>query len=460
LSSAATIAEQFLALRARGAAFLRRHPRAVAATVATGLAGFAATAFGIAPLVAEAENLPRRLVTETVSGFDITTQLESLAEHEFELHRADLTRSSDTADSLLRRLGVVDATASAFLRSDATARKLLEGRPGKMVQVRADESGQLEELTARYAATNPQLAQTHFQRLRVQRVNGRLQAAVETAPLVAQVRIGSGTIVSSLFAAIDESRLPDRVATQLAEVFGAKIDFHRALRKGDRFSVVYEALTADGEPVTWNAGTGRLLAAEFVNNGKRFDAVWFQGSDGRGGYYGLDGKSMGGSFLASPMEFSRITSGFAARMHPIFRDWRQHKGIDYAAPTGTPVRTVAEGTITFAGWQNGYGNVIVVNHGKERETVYAHLSRIDVKKGQRVSQGDSIGAVGSTGWSTGPHLHFEFKVDGVHRDPAEIAAQATDFALAPADQARLAAVTNAAREQLTVAQSVGPTLGE
>ena len=447
-------------MRARGAAFLRRHPRAVAASVATVLAGSAATAFGIAPLMAETDNLPRRLVTETVSAFDITSQLEALAEHDLELHRADLTRSSDTADSLLRRLGVTDATAAAFLRSDATARKLLEGRPGKMVQVRADESGQLEELTARYAATRSELAQTHFQRLRVVRFGERLQASVETVPLVAQVRIGSGTIASSLFAAIDDARLPDRVATQLAEVFGAKIDFHRALRKGDTFSVVYEALTADGEPITWNAGTGRLLAAQFVNKGRAYDAVWFRDSEGRGGYFGLDGKSLGGSFLASPMEFSRVTSGFAMRMHPIFRDWRQHKGIDYAAPTGTPVRTVAEGTVTFAGWQNGYGNVIVVNHGKDRETVYAHLSRIDVKKGQRVGQGDHIGAVGSTGWSTGPHLHFEFKVDGAHRDPAEIAAQATDYALAPADQARLAAVTAAARDQLAVAQSVGPTLGE
>lgn len=447
-------------MQARGAAWLRRHPRAVTAVVAGGLFGFAATAFGIAPLVAEAENVPRRVVTETVSAFDIESQLESLADHELELHRTDLTRSSDTADTLLRRLGVADVTASAFLRSDAIARKLLEGRPGKMVQVRVDESGRLEELTARFGATRSELAQTHFQRLRVMRINGRLYATTETAPLVAQVRIGSGTIVSSLFAAIDESRVPDRVATQLAEVFGAEIDFHRSLRKGDTFSVVYESLTADGEPITWNAGTGRLLAAEFVNKGKRHDAVWFAGANGRGAYFGLDGKNKGGSFLASPMEFSRVTSGFAMRMHPIFRDWRQHKGIDYAAPIGTPVRSVASGTVTFAGTQNGYGNVVIVNHGKDRETLYAHLSRIEVRKGQSVGQGDHIGAVGMTGWSTGPHLHFEFKVDGAHRDPAEIAAQASELEMTTAERERLSNIAVAARSQLTVAQSIGPTLGE
>ncbi len=455
------LAERLAALRNRSAAAIARHPRALAGGVACVLAGFGATAFGIAPLVAEAEaNLPRRMVTETVAGHDIGTQLEALAQHEYELHRSDLTRSSDTADTLLRRLGVTDATAAAFLRSDATARKLLEGRPGKMVQVRADETGQLEELIARSPAGRPELAATHFNRLRVMRVQGRLYSVVETAPLAAQVRLGSGTITSSLFAATDDARLPDRVASQLAEVFASEIDFHRDLRRGDRFSVVYEALTADGEPVPWNTGVGRVLSAEFVNGNKRHAAVWFGSSGGRGAYFGLDGKPKTGSFLASPMEFSRVTSGFAMRMHPIFRDWRQHKGVDYAAPKGTPVRTVGHGLVTFSGWQNGYGNVVVVQHGKERETLYAHLSRIAVRKGQAVTQGEHIGAVGSTGWSTGPHLHFEFKVDGRLRNPVEIANEAEDMALSPADQERLVAVADQAKAHLALAQTVGRTLGE
>jgi murein DD-endopeptidase MepM/ murein hydrolase activator NlpD len=459
LSTLATFASTLSNLRDHGAAFLRRHPRSIAAAVAALLAGFGATAFGIAPLMAEADSLPRRTVTEIVTAYDIETQLETLAQHELELHRSDLTRASDTADSLLRRLGVLDPEAASFLRTDAVARKLLEGRPGKMVQVRADESGSLEELIARSPAGRAELAATHFSRLRVLRIDGRLRASVETAPLAAQVRMGSGTVTSSLFAATDEARIPDRVASQLAEVFATEIDFHRELRKGDTFSVVYEALTADGEPIPW-ATAGRVLAAEFINGGKRHAAIWFAGAGSRGAYFGLDGKSKTGSFLASPMAFSRVTSGFAMRMHPIQRDWRQHKGIDYAAPMGTPVRSVGDGTVTFAGWQNGYGNVVAVQHGKERETLYAHLSRIGVRKGQQIAQGEAVGAVGMTGWSTGPHLHFEFKVDGRHRNPAEIARQAEDVALSPAEQAQFVALAASAQSQLAIAQSVVPALGE
>jgi murein DD-endopeptidase MepM/ murein hydrolase activator NlpD len=210
------------------------------------------------------------------------------------------------------------------------------------------------------------------------------------------------------------------VAVQLAELFSADIDFRRALRKGDRFSVVYETLVADGEPLR----SGRVLSAEFVNNGKTHQALWFQepGSD-KGAYYTLDGQSKRRAYLASPLEFSRVTSGFAMRFHPILQKWRAHLGTDFAAPTGTPVRTVGDGVVDFAGVQNGFGNVVYVKHRNQHVTVYAHLNRIDVKKGQSVSQGQNIGTVGATGWATGPHLHFEFRVDGQHQDPMVIARQ-------------------------------------
>lgn len=410
--------------------------------------GFGVTAFGIAPMAPDASDLPRRLVTESVTPEDTSAQLEALARYPLQLYRSDVTRSADTVDSVLRRLNIADAAAANFLRTDKTARKLLEGRAGKMLSVRTGETGLLEELVARYPAENPEQAGTHFSRLRVTRFNDGFISMVETAPMSAQLRLGSGTVRSTLFAATDEARLPDPVATQLAEMFGTDIDFHRELRKGDTFSVVYEALTADGEPITWNQSSGRVLAAEFVNNGKSHSAVWFQDGNDKGGYYGFDGQSKRRSFLSSPVEFSRVTSGFSMRFHPILQQWRQHLGVDYGAPTGTAVRNVGDGVVTFAGWQNGYGNVIQIQHANERTTLYGHLSRIDVRVGQRVDQGTVIGAVGATGWATGPHLHFELKVKGEHQDPLLIAKASEAVTLSPAAQARFAVVAKEFRQQL------------
>ena len=434
--------------------FVSSHPRSLTAAVMLGLGGFAATAFGIAPMMPDASDLPKRLVTENVTPQDIQSQLDALAEHELQLYRTDLTRSSDTADSLLKRLNVSDPVAAAFIRNDATARRLLEGRAGKMVQVTTDESGALSELVARYASSNPDQFATHFMRLRIKRFEtNRFQAMVETAPLAAQVRMGSGTVRSSLFAATDDARIPDAVATQLAEVFATDIDFHRELRKGDTFSVVYEALTADGEPITWGA-SGKLLGADFVNNGRSYSAVWFKDGQGKGAYFGLDGQSKKRAFLASPMEFSRVTSGFAMRMHPILNTWKQHKGVDYGAPSGTPIRTVGDGVVDFAGWQNGYGNVVEIRHGNGRSTVYAHMSRIDVKRGQHVDQGMRVGAVGSTGWATGPHLHFEVKLNGVQQNPTLMAKASEAVSLSPAAKAQFVQLATSLKGQLEIAETL------
>ena len=245
------------------------------------------------------------------------------------------------------------------------------------------------------------------------------------------------------------------VTTQLAELFGTDIDFRRELKRGDTFTVLYEALTADGEPVTWNQASGRVLAAQFINGGRQFDAVWFQETalDGKsqGGYFGLDGRSKTRMYLASPMTFSRVTSGFSMRMHPILQTWRAHLGVDYGAPSGTPVRAVGDGVVEFAGWQNGYGNVAIVRHAGERETRYAHLSRLDVKRGQRIDQGQSIGAVGSTGWATGPHLHFEFRSHGQVVDPTTMARTSEALTISPTARGRFTETAEAARSQLAVA---------
>ena len=195
-----------------------------------------------------------------------------------------------------------------------------------MVQARAASNGALIELVARYAAADSARREPQFTRLSLSRQDGRWVSRTEVAALVGQVRLASGTIRSSLFAATDEARIPDPVAAQMAEIFAADIDFHRELRKGDTFSVVYEALTADGEPVTWAVPTGRVLSAEFVNNGKAHHALWYADASGRGAYFGFDGLSKRRAFLASPMEFSRVTSGFAMRFHPILQTLRAHRG--------------------------------------------------------------------------------------------------------------------------------------
>ena len=412
-------------------------------------------------MVPDAATLPKRMVVEQIATPDVAAQLEALAEQELVLFRSDITRSSDTADSLLARLNVADASAAAFLRFDAVGRKLLEGRAGKRVQVRTDASGRLEELVARYAAPGNDKLPTHFTRLRVERVGGTLSASTAIAPLSAQPLMASGTVRTSLFAATDDAGIPDAVATQIAEIFATDIDFRRELKRGATFSVVYEALTADGEAITWGLGSGRVLAAEFVNKSETFSAMWFRDGESKGAYFGLDGKSKQRTFLTSPLEFSRVTSGFAMRMHPILNSWKQHNGVDYSAPLGTPVRAMGDGVVEFSGWQSGYGNVVHIKHNNERSTVYAHLSRIDVAKGQRVDQGFTIGTVGMTGWATGPHLHFEVKIDGVQRDPL-LVAQASEAALiSPAGKARFAQVSQSVRTQLNVADSLGRSqLGE
>ncbi|MCY4745572.1 M23 family metallopeptidase [Pelomonas sp. UHG3] len=435
--------------------FAAKHPRALTASVVGALSCFAVTAFGIAPLAPDATELPRRTVVETIATPDIEAQLEALATHAIGLTRAEATRSSDTPDSLLRRAGAFDTAAAAFLRTDPLARRVLQGRAGKMVHVTADASGRVHQIVARFPAEKAEQAGTHFTRLTIARDGERFTARTETAPLQAQIALGSGSIRTSLFAATDDANIPDAIASQMADMFSGDIDFHRELRKGDRFSLVYETLTADGEPVQWDGGAGRLLAAEFTNNGRTYSAVYFKDSaTGRGSFYGFDGQSKRRAFLASPMEFSRVTSGFAMRFHPIHKTWRQHNGLDYGAPTGTAVRTVGDGVVEMAGWQNGFGNVVHVRHAGDRTTVYAHLSKIDVKKGQRIEQGQRIGAVGSTGWATGPHLHFEFRVGGRHVDPRVIARASEAVTLPNYAKAQFQQVVASVKTQLSVAQTV------
>jgi murein DD-endopeptidase MepM/ murein hydrolase activator NlpD len=420
------------------------------------MTGFALTAVAVAPMVQEAP-VAQRIVAESIVPEGLDSQLASLAAQELTLTRSDITRSIDTPESLLARLGVQDAEAAQFIRKDSVARALLAGRGGKMVQAHTDGDGQLHDLVARFPSDRPELALARFNRLVVERAGGRWQARVQTVAYGSQPRLASGTIRSTLFAATDEAGLPDEVAAQLSEIFSTDIDFHRELRRGDTFAVEYEALTADGEPVAWGDGAGRVLAAEFVTGGRARHAVWFTGADGRGAYFDAMGRSKRRAFLASPLEFSRVTSGFAMRTHPLTQDSRKHNGVDYSAPTGTPVRAVSDGSVQFAGSQNGYGNMVEIRHPSGRSTLYAHLSRIDVKKGQHIDQGQRLGAVGMTGWATGPHLHFEFRVAGVHMDPLLIAKASETVPVDAASRPRFAEIVRSAQANLVVAESISGT---
>ena len=438
---------------------LSRHPKRVATSLAVLLLGTGVTAFGVVPLASDASNLPVREVLEAVQALPTQTQTEALADFRFKLFRSERTRSSDTFDALLKRLNINDAAAAAFLRSDANARVVLAGHPGKNVTAEASDSQQLLKLSMRWPSDDGAL----FKRLVVERTGAGWTSRVETASYVATSRLASGNIQTSLFAATDEARIPDRVAEQMAEIFSNDIDFRRALRKGDRFNVVYETLEADGEALR----TGRVLSAEFVNAGKAFQAMWFQpagkdasGAANKGGYYTLDGQSLRRAYLSSPVEFSRISSGFSMRFHPILQKWKAHLGTDFAAATGTPARTVGDGVVGFAGVQNGYGNVVFVRHRNGHETVYAHLSKISVQRGQSVSQGQTVGLVGSTGWSTGPHLHFEFRVNGTQQDPMTIAKQSETIPVSTAALPQFRQMATVVKTELQAAATIGQTRAE
>jgi murein DD-endopeptidase MepM/ murein hydrolase activator NlpD len=435
----------------RIARWAHAHPRRLAAGTVALLGGFAVTAFGVAPMAPDAADLPKRIVSEPFAPADLDSQLDALASQPLALARSEVTRANDSAPTLLKRLGVSDAELNAFLLSDVTSRKLWQGRAGKMVSATTDGEGKLTQLVARYPAERDDQFSTHFSRLTIRRGEHGFTSRVETVPLGTTTRLATGIVRTSLFAATDDANLPDPIATQMAAMFSTDVDFHRELRKGDTFSVVYEALTADGEPVPWNQGAGRILAAEFINNGHAFSSIWFQDASGKGAYFDMDGRSKHRSFLASPLAFTRITSGFSMRFHPILNEWKRHEGVDYGAPSGTPVHVVSDGVVSFAGQQNGYGNVIQVQHADNRMTVYAHLSKIAVTRGQHVSQGDHIGDVGQTGWATGPHLHFEFRVAGVVKDPLQIAKTAETLTLDNASRPRFAAMASELKSELAVA---------
>ena len=282
-------------------------------------------------------------------------------------------------------------------------------RPGESLEFRINQEGTLTQL--RYV-------KSRLESIFFNREDDGYQAEQVTLSPEIHPTYASGTIESSLFLASQKAGLSQNLTMELAGIFGWDIDFVQDIRSGDSFSLLYEEKYLEGEKL----GDGDILVASFTNQGETFTAIRYTDSNGDTNYYTPDGKSMKKAFLRTPVDFTRISSRFNPnRLHPVFKTKRPHRGVDYAAPMNTPIKAAGDGRVQFSGWQNGFGNVVFIQHPNNVVTVYAHANKLaGLKKGQRVRQGQTIAYVGKTGWATGPHLHYEFRVNGVHRNPITV----------------------------------------
>jgi murein DD-endopeptidase MepM/ murein hydrolase activator NlpD len=317
---------------------------------------------------------------------------------------------NDTLDAIFRRMALDTADLAAIRQLPGIRQSLDFLRPGDAIKL-THTDGEIRELTRKVSET---------QTLKVVRQDAGFAAKMIDNPVETRTRTATATIDSSLFQAAEAADISDMVALKLANVFAWDIDFVLDIREGDRFTVAYEQIYQDGKYLR----DGEVLAAEFVNSGKVYRAVRFATGDSRiAGYYTPDGLAVRKAFLRAPVEFSRVSSVFNPhRMHPILNRIRGHMGTDYAAPTGTPVHAAGDGRISFAGQRGGYGNAVVLAHSNSVSTLYGHMSRFakHVRVGTHVQQGDVIGYVGMTGLATGPHLHYEYLVNGVHKNPQTV----------------------------------------
>jgi len=351
---------------------------------------------------------------------------ESAAAHGMPFVYDERVEPGDTIHSIFARLGVRDQEALDFLTTDSQARSALRQlRAGRSILAVIASNGKIVSLDLPIANGGS--------RFSIARVDGGIRAQGASVVVDTRVEMRSGIIRQTLFGATDAAGVPDAVATKLAEIFGTEIDFTEDLRRGDEFSVVYETAYDRGLAV----GAARILAAEFVNQGKKHAVVLYRGADGSETYYTPDGRGLNQAYLRYPLEFSRISSTFGRRLHPIHKSWRNHNGVDFAAARGTQVKAASDGTVGYVGNQTGYGKIIILQHRDGYSTAYAHLNGFasGLRKGAKVRQGDLIGYVGSSGWATGPHLHYEIRVNNVARDPMKIALPTVQ----PLDRAALSA---------------------
>lgn len=380
---------------------------------------------------------------QTVAAAPVVTAPKTLWE-------AIKVRGGDTLARILTSRGHASLTVHQIVESGPAARALTSIRAGATLNVATDPQGELREISY---SPDP------YRVVSVRRTDdGAFESTVIEKPIITVTRFAEGMVEDSLFAAGKRAGVSDTVILEMADAFGYDIDFALEVQQGDTFRVLYEEILVDGVRVR----DGQVLATEFVNNGNSYQAVYYTTSDGHSGYYTPDGLAMHRAFLRSPVDFARISSRFSrARLHPVLHTMRAHKGVDYAAARGTPVKATADGSIEYAGNKGGYGRVVILRHGNQQSTLYAHLDHFakNVRSGGRVKQGQVIGYVGSSGLASGPHLHYEFRVSGAHVDPLKIkTAQAKPIAatekaafLAAAD--RLVAMLDSYSGRTAVAQN-------
>ena len=320
-------------------------------------------------------------------------------------------KSGDSLAQLFRRAEIKPQQLDELMKSGKAVKTLSKIFPKDIIRVLSDDNGVLQAL--RYDID-------HKSYLMVEREQGALVAKTYNHEIETRQTHASGVIDSSLFFAGENAGISDNIIMELANIFGWDIDFALDIRKGDNFTVLYEELYRDGEKIS----DGKILAADFVNDGRIYRAVRYKNPQtSENEYYTPDGKSMRKAFIRSPVHFSRISSGFnLKRKHPILLNKRPHRGVDYAAKRGTPIFAAGDGKVIFKGKKGGYGKVMILKHGTKYTTLYAHLKTYNrkLKTGSRVKQGQTIAYVGSTGLATGPHLHYEFRVNGVHRNPLTV----------------------------------------
>ena len=373
------------------------------------------TAFGIAPqtltgTIQTTAIIEEFLLPDVIDAASLDTSAEISPTQNY--WYKDHVRRDDTLNSLLSRINIRNRDVIEFIRIDEIAREIATSLiPGRQIEAETDSDGNLVSFEYQVKAD---------QFIMIKLTADGYSASKITHALEVQAILKSAKIKSSLFGATDDASIPDHIAIQLADIFESDIDFHTDLRRGDHFNVIYEGSYDQGQLLK----TGDVLAAEFVNNGKTYRAIGYRDANNQMQYFTPEGKSLHKSFLRSPLEFTRISSGFnLARFHPVLQRIRAHKGVDMAAPTGTRVKASGDAVVDFVGQKGGYGSVIVLKHTNGISTVYGHLSRFatGLRRGAKVVQGEIIGFVGMTGTATGPHLHYEFLLNGQHRNPMTVA---------------------------------------
>ncbi len=350
-------------------------------------------------------------------------------------------QSGQTLGAVFEQMGVPASVMHAVLQQPSARGPLSRLRAGAEISFDLANDGSLRGL--RFDRDESSKVELHL-------ADGKITETVIERPLESRVMVASGEITSSLYADGAKAGLSNAAINQMANAFSYDIDFTQDLRDGDRFQVVYEEIWRDGERLR----SGGVIAASFINRGKEYTALRYQ-RNGKDEYFDLSGRPLKKSFMRMPIEFARISSRFnPRRRHPVLGTVRAHRGVDYAAGTGTPIMAAGDARVSFVGWQNGYGRTVVLDHGNGTTTLYGHMSRFGkYKTGSRVQQGGVIGFVGMTGLASGPHLHYEFRIKGVHRDPLTVTMPKPE-PLAGADLARFRAATAPAMAQLKRVEGV------